>query len=540
MTIHNISIPDVLSDLNPLELVQNLFMEIDKISTDSNARNPCSSTEDDGPKTLKAATPTRNAENAQFSWLTPSPQKQKSFSSPAYCSPATPNRATKDLKSSFSKRCVHVVMLDEIDALGAGGTSGAESSQCVIKETICSWMDDRAQKHIRKCIKGAPMPVVFIGTSNRPADVDAIFCRGGRLERVIDIFSSSVQDREEILKSLLKNALCNVLETSANKDDTCALLHGLARDIAQSTGGYVAADLRLLVSETVNEMLGSFRHDRMLSSSGDQLQEEIRSMVLDAAQRARKIVGPSCLRGATIALPNLTFDDIVGYPDVKRRLAKVLSYSNTKCREKLQKFGQSRSMGGVLLYGPPGNSKTRLVQAAAAVHGLPMIALSSADVYSAYVGDSEAEIRRVFRLARQSHPCVLFMDEMDALVTDRQDSSNGNNVESRVLSTILNEMDGIDGGSEGVFVIGATNRIDSIDSALLRKGRFQELLCVPSPSFDEKVEILNYFSKKYGITKLAEESLRQRLNNENMSGADVENLCREEGMVRIREAIANA
>jgi SpoVK/Ycf46/Vps4 family AAA+-type ATPase len=203
------------------------------------------------------------------------------------------------------------------------------------------------------------------------------------------------------------------------------------------------------------------------------------------------------------------------------------------------KFGQNTMLGGVLLHGPPGNSKTRLVQAAAAVHGLPTISLSSADVYSACVGDSEAEIRRVFTLARQSHPCVLFMDEIDALVTNRQDESSSNNVESHVLSTLLNEMDGIDGGRNGVFVIAATNQIDFIDNALLRKGRFHHLLHVPLPNMNEKVQLLNYFARRFGIdASSALDAITPKLCNVNVSGADVENLCREAGMTKIRDYIS--
>jgi SpoVK/Ycf46/Vps4 family AAA+-type ATPase len=114
---------------------------------------------------------------------------------------------------------------------------------------------------------------------------------------------------------------------------------------------------------------------------------------------------------------------------------------------------------GALLYGPPGNSKTRLVMAAATHHGLPVISLSAADVYSPYVGDAEAEIRKAFRIARQATPCVLFIDELDALVTDRGNSSNSSSgsVESRVLATLLTEMDGINGSSNGVIVLGMNN-----------------------------------------------------------------------------------
>jgi SpoVK/Ycf46/Vps4 family AAA+-type ATPase len=328
-----------------------------------------------------------------------------------------------------------------------------------------------------------------------------------------------------------------------------AVISLLSKDIALSTGGYVAADLSALVSELVltcqaapaPAVMKSVSSSSTLEghpSSIDPSPEHVQDLVMSAVQIAKKSVAPSCLRGATIALPHLTYDDVIGYPEVKKNLSRVLSFSSAASREKLIKFGQNTMLGGVLLHGPPGNSKTRLVQAAAATHGLPMISLSSADVYSAYVGDSEAEIRRVFNLARQSHPCVLFMDEIDALVTNRQEESSSNNVESRVLSTLLNEMDGIDGGGNGVFVIAATNRIDFIDSALLRKGRFHHLLHVPLPNIDEKNQLLGYFAKRFGINAASVDEITPKLSNVNISGADVENLCREAGMTKIRDFIS--
>jgi SpoVK/Ycf46/Vps4 family AAA+-type ATPase len=194
-------------------------------------------------------------------------------------------------------------------------------------------------------------------------------------------------------------------------------------------------------------------------------------LVKQAYSEAAVIVRPSSLRGAsTISLPQLTLDDVIGLEQVKKVLLRLLSFYDPSKKALMQRF-KLKSPGGALLYGPPGNSKTRLVLACASTMRLPVISLSVADIYSPYVGDAEAEIRRSFALARQSAPCIMFLDEVDALVTDRSVESFSTGAESRVLATMLTEMDGLAArsGEEGIVVLGATNRVDAIDAALLRK-----------------------------------------------------------------------
>jgi SpoVK/Ycf46/Vps4 family AAA+-type ATPase len=174
--------------------------------------------------------------------------------------------------------------------------------------------------------------------------------------------------------------------------------------------------------------------------------------------------------------------------------------------------------------------------AVASHHKLPVISLSAADVYSPYVGDAEAEIRKAFRIARQASPCVLFIDELDALVTNRGISEGNSDVESRVLATFLTEMDGIDGKSNGVIVIGATNRLESIDAAMIRKGRFYQLLKVPSPSLEDQENILRYFAQK---SSLSIEDINNLLPflKAGISGAEIENLVKEETLKVMNQII---
>ncbi|KAJ1441093.1 P-loop containing nucleoside triphosphate hydrolase protein [Ochromonadaceae sp. CCMP2298] len=267
-------------------------------------------------------------------------------------------------------------------------------------------------------------------------------------------------------------------------------------------------------------------------------------------------VPPSCLRGATVRLPQHGYEDIVGLRAAKAALQRVFAFAKPDSQARIKRFGLSAPPGGVLLHGPPGNSKTRLAAAAAKAHGLPMISLSAADVYSAYVGDAEAEVRRAFELARRVAPCVLFLDEIDAIVTNRDSGGGGDggvstsaSVEGRVLATLLTEMDGIHasqesqfahpsgggggGGSGGVVVIAATNRLDFLDAALLRKGRFHHVLLVAPPDAQDRLALLAYFGRQFRLEGGEVEALRGGLWG-GMSGAEVENVCREAALAKHR------
>jgi SpoVK/Ycf46/Vps4 family AAA+-type ATPase len=349
-------------------------------------------------------------------------------------------------------------------------------------------------------------------------------------------------------------------------DRRAALVDSAASKIAMQTGGYVAADLSALVrtmlrlkqeqeqeqeeaaektrdaerttqlsqrsnQESGTDISNSNDNNNNISKISDNLLLE---KVLKLFHAAAKTATPSCLRGASVSLPQLRYSDVIGYEPVKRSLQRIMSFADPALQALAARFGLNASPGGVLLHGPPGNAKTRLVSAAAAHHGLPMITLSAADIYSPYVGDAEAEIRRAFQLARQAAPCVLFIDELDSIVTNRDGGGSGSggsstaSVEGRVLATLLTEMDGIittasteyaiavansgststskrsnndskedvsgedeeeeDGAatahrkvgnsSGGVIVLGATNRLDFIDAALIRKVSAGAVLCM--------------------------------------------------------------
>ena len=490
----------------------------------------------------------------RFEW-TPvsSPSSSTLLQSQQYTPPATINERRSSIKSipssspspmssinhkSEDRPLLSIVVIDEIDALGKAET--CTDLQGCLRSLLCRWFD--------RCGEFSETfdlfyPIVVVATSNRPSDVDDSLRRGGRLEYEIDIVGNSVTDKMKILKSLLNASVINerLMEFQSQQGEDNAYLRNcidrVIERVVSGCGGYVAADLAALTSEAT--LLTEKKWTKFNVQGVDRTTEELIEFLCSIYFEAAKKVPPSSLRGISAKIPDLSYDDVIGNEEAKKCLKRLLSFCRPSMREKLATFGVS-TMGGVLLHGPPGNSKTRLVMAAVSSHSLPVISLSSADVYSAYVGDAEAAIRRAFRVARLSSPCVLFMDELDAIVTNRgyssSSSSKGSNVEARVMATLLTEMDGIDGNDNGVIVIGATNRIDCIDAALLRKGRFHHILYIQPPSENERLQLLRYFCEKFSLPDQIEVDLRTKLID-NMSGADIENLCREESMKIIRTKI---
>eukprot|EP01041_Mallomonas_annulata_P004596 gene4596-9132_t len=468
--------------------------------------------------------------------------------------------------------CSDVILILQIDALGGRSDDSSSDIQLALKAILCAWMDkqsdvhdpDNGHKPSSSLLLLKPKVVIF-GTSNRAEDVDPVLRRGGRLEMEIEVSGSGVGDRSRLIKSLLDKSLPPALQSLGiirgphhpHPDDNnndgdgdgydynpSLDLTDFVDDMAEITGGYVAADLIALVSEAMKLLIAMdmSNNNNNFIQGGDStnkshvLELELLKMCF---QKARRVVLPSCLRGATITLPSLRMSDVIGHEEAKKSLLSILSLSapSAASRRRQKLFGlTSSSVGGALLWGPPGNSKTRLVLAVASERGLPVVSLGSADVFSPYVGDAEASIRRAFRLARQSSPCVLLLDELDALVGNR-DNETSVSAESRVLATLLSEMDGIGGSSHGVIVLGATNRLDSIDAALLRKGRFHQLLHVPCPNENDRIALLEYFCRRSGLSDGNIQNDLKTSLRAGMSGADVENVCREAAMSCLRDIV---
>jgi len=243
---------------------------------------------------------------------------------------------------------------------------------------------------------------------------------------------------------------------------------------------------------------------------------------------------PSSLRETVVEVPNVTWDDIGGLEEVKRDLKELVQYP-VEHPEKFEKFGMSPSKG-VLFYGPPGCGKTLMAKAVANECQANFISVKGPELLTMWFGESEANVRDVFEKARQANPCVLFFDELDSIAQQRGGSSgDGGGAADRVMNQLLTEMDGV-GSKKNVFIIGATNRPDIIDTALMRPGRLDQLIYIPMPDYDSRLSILRATLRKSPVSKEVDLSYLAS-QTDKFTGADLTEICQSACKLAIREEI---
>jgi len=243
-------------------------------------------------------------------------------------------------------------------------------------------------------------------------------------------------------------------------------------------------------------------------------------------------IQPSALREVYVERPNIKWADIGGMEEIKREIQEAVELP-LKSPEIFEKMG-IRPIKGIMLFGPPGTGKTLLAKAVANECETNFIAISGAQVLSKYVGESEKMVREIFRKARMAAPCVLFIDEIDAMAPNRGGShSEGTMVMERIVDTLLTEMDGLQ-SLKNVVVIAATNRPDILDSALMRPGRFDRLIEVRAPDEQARRSIFGICTARMPMEKSVDLKELSRVS-EGYTGADIDNLVREAGMAAIRE-----
>jgi len=258
------------------------------------------------------------------------------------------------------------------------------------------------------------------------------------------------------------------------------------------------------------------------------------AVTMDHFRTALGTSNPSALRETVVEVPNVTWEDIGGLEDVKRELRETVQYP-VEHPEKYQKFGMSPSKG-VLFYGPPGCGKTLLAKAIANECQSNFISIKGPELLTMWFGESEANVRDIFDKARSASPCVLFFDELDAIAKSRGSSlGDAGGAADRVINQILTEMDGM-GAKKNVFIIGATNRPDIIDPAILRPGRLDQLIYIPLPDQGSRTNILKAALKNSPLAKDVDlEYIAKRTPG--FSGADLTEICQRAVKLAIRESI---
>ncbi|KAL1526118.1 hypothetical protein AB1Y20_014847 [Prymnesium parvum] len=406
----------------------------------------------------------------------------------------------REASSAAGTQLPALLFLDELDTIcPKRADSSSSEEQLLAVATLLTLMDGVRHRH----------GVVVLAATNRPQSLDEALRRPGRFDWEVPLLLPSQPDREATLRQ-------------------CTAPLPLAADVrlaslAARTAGFAGADLIALAREA------ALRATARAAAGGGGV--EVSEADLLAAVKA---VGASVKRAAGAeAVEPLAWDDIGGVEEAKRRLRRAVEWP-------LHHAAAFARLGikppcGVLLHGPPGCSKTSLARAAAGAAQCTFLFLSGAQVYSPFVGEAERAVRDFFALGRACAPSVLFIDEIEALVGNRASGGcgGGDTVQSRVLSTLLNEMDGVS-SLEQVLLIGATNRPDLVDAALMRPGRFDELLEVLPPDEHGRLQVLRIHTRGMALADDVDlEDLASRSCG--WSGAQLSSLCREAGMLALRE-----
>uniref|UniRef100_A0A7C4BB99 AAA family ATPase n=1 Tax=Ignisphaera aggregans TaxID=334771 RepID=A0A7C4BB99_9CREN len=402
-----------------------------------------------------------------------------------------------------------IIFIDEIDAIAPKREEVVGEVEKRVVAQLLALMDGLEERG----------KVIVIGATNRPDALDPALRRPGRFDREIEVPPPDKRARREILSVHTRNV---PLAEDVDLDK-----------LAEMTYGYTGADLAALVKETAMNALRRFLKEHAIDLDKPIPSELLQKLKVTMADfyKAMKNVAPSLMREVLIEVPEVRWDDIGGLDLVKQQLREAVEWP-IKYPHIFEHMG-IRPPKGILLYGPPGCGKTLLAKAAATESGANFIAVKGPEILSKWVGESEKAIREIFKRARKAAPAIIFFDEVDAIAPVRGHDVSG--VTDRIVNQMLTEMDGIE-ALRGVVVIGATNRPDLLDPALLRPGRFDRVIYVPPPDTKARYEILKIHTRKI---PLAEDVNLVELAKitEGYSGADLEALVREAVMLALREDI---
>ncbi len=426
----------------------------------------------------------------------------------------------RDIFEEAEKNSPSIIFIDEIDAIAPKREDvGGEVERRVVSQ-ILTMMDGLKSRG----------KVIVIGATNRVNALDPALRRPGRFDREIEISVPGKEGRLQILKIHSRGM-------------------PLARDVklaelASITHGFVGADLEALTKEAAMSVLRKHLSKMKLDKEDEQIPKEVlEQLIIRQADfmDALKIVRPSAMREVLVETPNVGWESVGGLDSVRNELREAVEWP-LKHPEGFKRMG-IRPSRGILLYGPPGTGKTLLAKAVAKESEANFIQVKGPSLLSMWVGKSEEGVRKIFERARQVAPCVVFFDELDAMAGKRG-IEQGTKVTERVLNQLLAEMDGLEDLND-VLIIGATNRPDMLDPAVLRPGRFDKILLVNSPTEKGRLDILQIHTKNMpiGDKKQFNEKEKETFledfakKTEGYTGADLESVAREAAMVALRESL---
>jgi len=415
----------------------------------------------------------------------------------------------RDIFEEAEKTAPSIIFIDEIDAIAPKREEAYGEVERRVVSQLLTMMDGLKSRG----------RVVVIGATNRPNALDPALRRPGRFDREIAINVPDKKGRLAILKIHTRNM---PLAKDVNLDELAAITHG-----------FVGADVASLCKEAAMVALRRVLPKLKLDEMEEVPREVLEQLVITKRDffEALKVVRPSAMREVLVETPNVKWSDIGDLNKAKQELREAVEWP-LKYPDVFKRMGITPPKG-ILLYGPPGTGKTLLAKAVATESEANFIQVKGPSLLSMWVGKSEEGVRKTFERARQVAPCIIFFDEIDALAA-RRGLETGTKVTERVLNQLLAEMDGIE-ELTNVVVIGATNRPDMLDPAILRPGRFDRILLVPPPDKKGRLAILKIHTRNMPLAKdvnldeLAEKT-------EGYVGADLEALAREAAMLALRRS----
>ena len=403
-----------------------------------------------------------------------------------------------------------IIFIDEIDSIAPK------------REEVTGELEKRIVSQLLTLMDGLESrgKVVVIAATNRPDALDPALRRPGRFDREIEIGIPDEKSRLEILQ----------IHTRGMPMESDVKLE----DMARVTHGFVGADLQALAKEAallaVRRVLPeiSMEETKVPAKTLNKIKVRMQDF-----QDALRDVQPSAMREVLVQVPNVKWEDIGGLSGVKEDLTEAVEWP-LKYGKLFQK-GDVRPPKGILLHGPPGTGKTLIAKAVANESEANFISVKGPELISKWVGESEKGVREVFRKARAAAPCVIFFDEVDAIAPRRSSGEGDGQVTERVVSQLLTEMDGLE-ELKGVVVLGATNRPDIIDEALLRPGRFDLVLSIPPPDKAGRVEILKIHTKKKPLGKDVDIARLAEMTD-GMTGAELAAVANAASMAAIKQYV---
>jgi transitional endoplasmic reticulum ATPase len=410
--------------------------------------------------------------------------------------------AEQKLRAIFEKAAKNapcIIFIDEIDSLAPDRSAVEGEVEKRLVAQLLSLMDGFSHN------KG----VILLGATNRPDHLDPALRRPGRFDREIQFRVPDINGRKEILQ---------VLTRAMPLDNTVDL-----EFIADRTVGFVGADLKAVCQKAAYTALR-----RQVPSIDMPIPEVITVQQSDFLQ-ALKEIKPAVLRSMEVEVPHVEWEDIGGLETIKQTLRE--SVEGALLYPELYKETKARAPKGILLWGPPGTGKTLLAKAVASQARANFIGINGPDLLSRWVGASEQAVRELFAKARQADPCVIFIDELDTLAPARGTYTGDSGVSNRVVGQLLTELDGLGTGAN-ILVIGATNRPDAIDPALLRAGRLDLQLKVDLPNLDSRCKILQVYNQGRPLLNVDLEHWAKV--TEGWNGADLVLLCNQAAVEAIR------